>query len=192
MRWVVDPLDGTTNYLYGFPGFNVSIAAEVDGAAVAGAVYDVVRDELFSAHLGGGATRDGAPIAASGDHRAGPRAGRHRVLLRPGAPAAPGRGARRTCCPAVRDIRRQGAAALDLCSVACGRLDAYYERGLAPWDLAAGGLVATEAGRRRHRPRPAARPAPDSVLAAAPGHRRRRCWTCSVAAGAGHRLTLIA
>src|SRR5204862_3725412 len=65
VRWVVDPLDGTTNYLYGFPGFNVAIAAEVDGATVAGAVYDVVRDELFSAHRGGGATRDGAPISPS-------------------------------------------------------------------------------------------------------------------------------
>src|SRR6187397_2673493 len=66
VRWIVDPLDGTTNYVYGFPGFNVSIAAEIDGAVAAAAVYDVVRDELFSSHLGGGATRDGRAIAPSG------------------------------------------------------------------------------------------------------------------------------
>ena len=145
VRWVVDPLDGTTNYLYGFPGFNVSIAAEIDGRAVAGAVYDVVRDELFSAQAGGGARRDGQPI--------GPSAATDlaHALVGTGFSYDPER--RRAqgevlahVLPRVRDIRRQGAAALDLCSVACGRLDAYYERGLAPWDLAAGGLIAAEAG----------------------------------------------
>jgi myo-inositol-1(or 4)-monophosphatase len=145
VRWVVDPLDGTTNYLYELPGFNVSIAAEVDGRVVAGAVLDVVRDELFSATLGGGATRDGVAISASGardlpsaligtgfSYDADRRRAQAQVLVE--------------VLPEVRDIRRFGAAALDLCSVACGRLDGYYERGLAPWDLAAGGLIASEAG----------------------------------------------
>ena len=145
VRWIVDPLDGTTNYLYGFPGFNVSIAAELDGEVVVGAVYDVVRAELFSASLGEGATCNGTPIGASGStdlsralvgtgfaYEPAARKGQARVLVH--------------LLPRVRDIRRQGAAALDLCSVACGRLDAYYERGLAPWDLAAGGLIAREAG----------------------------------------------
>jgi myo-inositol-1(or 4)-monophosphatase len=117
----------------------------VDGQTVAGAVYDVVRDELFSAHVGGGATRDGTPIAPSDATDLG------QALVGTGFSYDPDR--RRTqaealvrVLPRIRDIRRQGAAALDLCSVACGRLDAYYERGLAPWDLSAGGLVATEAG----------------------------------------------
>jgi myo-inositol-1(or 4)-monophosphatase len=145
VRWVVDPLDGTTNYLYGLPGFGVSIAAEVDGAVVAGVVLDVVRDELFSATLGGGATRDGAPIApsavtalpvalvATGFAYDAERRGRQAAVLV-------------EVLPRIRDIRRFGAAAVDLCSVACGRVDAYYEKGLAPWDLAAGGLIAAEAG----------------------------------------------
>ena len=145
VRWVVDPLDGTTNYLYGFPGFNVSIGAEVDGRPAVGAVFDVVRQELFSAGRGRGATRDGEPIRAS---RADELA---HALVGTGFSYEPERRRRQAqvlvdLLPRVRDIRRQGAAALDLCSVACGRLDAYYERGLAPWDLAAGGLIATEAG----------------------------------------------
>ena len=167
VRWVVDPLDGTTNYLYGFPGFNVAIAAEVDGATVAGAVYDVVRDELFSAHRGGGATRDGAPIAPSGTDDVA------HALVGTGFSYEPARRQRQAevlveVLPKIRDIRRQGAAALDLCSVACGRLDAYYERGLAPWDLAAGGLVAAEAG-VVVTDLDGGPPRPDSVLAATPG-----------------------
>ena len=167
VRWVVDPLDGTTNYLYGFPGFNVSIAAELDGEVVAGAVYDVVRDELFSAHLAGGATRDGEPIAPS------PAVDLAQALVGTGFSYDAERRQRQaevlvTVLPKVRDIRRQGAAAVDLCSVACGRLDAFYERGLERWDLAAGGLVATEAGAvvtdlHGHPARA------DAVLAAAPG-----------------------
>ena len=145
VRWVVDPLDGTTNYVYGFPGFNVSIGAEVDGQAAVGAVFDVVRQELFSAARGLGATRDGEPIrvSAATDLRL--------ALVGTGFAYVPERRRLQAqvlveVLPRVRDIRRQGAAALDLCSVACGRLDAYYERGLAPWDLAAGGLIAREAG----------------------------------------------
>ena len=145
VRWVVDPLDGTTNYLYGVPGFNVSIAAEIDGDVVAGVVFDVMHDELFAATRGGGARRNGQPIAASAAtelssalvatgfaYDAVRRARQARVLV--------------DVLPHVRDIRRFGAAAVDLCWVACGRLDGYYERGLAPWDLAAGGLIASEAG----------------------------------------------
>lgn len=167
VRWVVDPLDGTTNYLYGFPGFNVSIAAEHAGRTVAGAVYDVVRDELFSAHLGGGATRDGVAIAPS------PLADLALALVGTGFSYEPERRRRQAevlvhVLPRIRDIRRQGAAAVDLCSVACGRLDGYYERGLAPWDLAAGGLVAAEAGAvvADLEGGPAM---PGAVLAAAPG-----------------------
>ena len=145
VRWVVDPLDGTTNYLYALPGFAVSIGAEVDGIVVAGVVYDVVRDELFAATLGGGATRNGQPIRAS-EATALPLA-----LVATGFGYDADRRRRQAevlvhVIPRVRDIRRFGAAAVDLCSVACGRVDAYFERGLAPWDLAAGGLIATEAG----------------------------------------------
>jgi len=171
VRWIVDPLDGTTNYLYGFPGFNVSIAAEVDGAVAAAAVYDVVGGELFSAQLGGGATRDGLPIAPSEAIDVA------QALVGTGFSYDPERRRRQAevlveVLPRVRDTRRQGAAALDLCSVACGRLDAYYERGLAPWDLAAGGLVATEAGAvvTDFDGGPVRG---DAVLAAAPGVARR-------------------
>jgi myo-inositol-1(or 4)-monophosphatase len=145
VRWVVDPLDGTTNYLYALPGFAVSIGTEVHGTVVAGVVYDVVRDELFAATLGGGATRDGRAIRVSAvddlpvalvatgfSYDAERRRRQAEVLVR--------------VLPHIRDVRRFGAAAVDLCSVACGRVDAYYERGLAPWDLAAGGLIAAEAG----------------------------------------------
>lgn len=145
VRWVVDPLDGTTNYLYGLPGFAVSIAAEIDGQVAVGVVHDVVRDESFAATVGGGATRDGLPIAVSDVTELG------FALVATGFSYDRARRARQgavlaTVLPRVRDVRRFGAAAVDLCSVACGRVDAYYERGLAPWDLAAGGLIAREAG----------------------------------------------
>jgi myo-inositol-1(or 4)-monophosphatase len=145
VRWVVDPLDGTTNYLYGLAGFGVSIAAEHDGVAVAGVVLDVVRNELFAATRGGGATRDGRPITASALTDLGS------ALIATGFSYAAERRARQAAVlvevlPRIRDIRRFGAAAVDLCSVACGRVDGYYEAGLAPWDLAAGGLIAEEAG----------------------------------------------
>jgi myo-inositol-1(or 4)-monophosphatase len=145
VRWIVDPLDGTTNYLYGLPGFGVSIAAEADGTVVAGAVLDVIRGELFSATLGGGATRDGAAIRPSSC------AELPVALVATGFAYDAGRRRRQAAVlvevlPRVRDIRRFGAAAVDLCSVACGRVDGYYERGLAVWDLAAGALIAAEAG----------------------------------------------
>jgi myo-inositol-1(or 4)-monophosphatase len=143
--WVVDPLDGTTNYLYGLAGFGVSIAAEAHDAVVAGVVLDVVRDELFAAVRGEGATRDGRPIQVSTP------ASLATALIATGFSYDSERRARQAAAlvpvlPRVRDIRRVGAAAVDLCSVACGRVDGYYELGLAPWDLAAGGLIAAEAG----------------------------------------------
>ncbi len=145
VRWIVDPLDGTTNYLYGFPGFNVSVAAEIDGRVAVGVVVDVLRREVFSAMAGAGATRDGEPIGVTTATDLG------QALVGTGFSYEPARRRRQAevlvgVLPRIRDIRRQGAAALDLCSVACGRLDAYFEAGLAPWDLAAGGLIAAEAG----------------------------------------------
>ncbi|HEX5365045.1 MAG TPA: inositol monophosphatase family protein [Acidimicrobiales bacterium] len=145
LRWVVDPLDGTTNYLYDLPGWNVSVAAEDADGVVAGVVADGVRGEVFSATRGGGAFRDGRPVRCSGATRL------ETALVGTGFGYAPERRAAQGAVvgrllPLVADVRRSGAAALDLCSVACGRLDAYYEHGLAWWDLAAGALVASEAG----------------------------------------------
>lgn len=145
LTWIVDPLDGTTNFVYGFPAWSVSIAlADADGPLI-GVVRDPERRETFEARRGGGAALDG-----------------HRLRLAAPAPLAEtlvGTGfgydaARRAAqaallpglLPAVRDIRRAGSAALDLCWVASGRLDAFYEAGLNVWDSAAGALIATEAG----------------------------------------------
>lgn len=144
-RWVVDPLDGTTNYLYRFPAWVVSVALEdADGTAV-GAVHDPLRGETFTALRGAGARLDGEPIAVSGAERL------DSSLIGTGFGYDADRRARQaellaTLLPRVRDIRRAGAAALDLCMVACGRLDGYYERGLHAWDWAAGSLIAAEAG----------------------------------------------
>jgi myo-inositol-1(or 4)-monophosphatase len=151
VRWIIDPIDGTTNYVYGHPGFAVSIApAWTDPASgrtevLAGAVADPLHDEVFTATAGGGAFRDGEPIRCSAATDLG------QVLVATGFSYEADRRARQaavlaTLLPAVRDIRRMGAASVDLCSVACGRVDAYYERGLQPWDFAAGALVAREAG----------------------------------------------
>ncbi|GAA2749093.1 MULTISPECIES: inositol monophosphatase family protein [Kitasatospora] len=145
VRWVVDPLDGTVNYLYGLPNWAVSVAAELDGRAVVGVVYAPARGELFHAVLGGGAHLDGRPIAG----RPAPPWGQ--ALIATGfSYVADVRVHQaevvRALMPEVRDIRRGGAAAVDLCDLAAGRLDGYYERGLAPWDRAAGVLIAREAG----------------------------------------------
>jgi myo-inositol-1(or 4)-monophosphatase len=145
VRWLVDPIDGTVNYLYGIPQYAVSIAAEVAGEVVAGAVYDPVKDELYAATQGGGATCSGEPIACSKATEL------PQTLVATGFSYSADRRARQAAVllhllPAVRDIRRMGAASLDLCSVACGRVDAYYELSLSPWDVAAGVLVAREAG----------------------------------------------
>ncbi len=145
VRWVVDPLDGTTNYVYDYPAYAVSIAAEADGELVAGVVVDIVGTQRYTATAGGGAHRDGRPIRVSGVDDLAP------ALVATGFSYdrdTRGRqaGVLGTVLPAVRDIRRSGSAALDLCSVACGRVDGFWERGLAPWDRAAGGLIAAEAG----------------------------------------------
>jgi myo-inositol-1(or 4)-monophosphatase len=145
VEWIVDPIDGTTNYLYAYPGFAVSIAAAVDGEVVAGVVVDPLHDEVFTAAKGAGAARNGEPINVSD------RAELGQALVATGFSYEPERRRRQAevlvqVLPAVRDIRRMGAAAVDLCSVGCGRVDAFYEKGLARWDYAAGALVAAEAG----------------------------------------------
>jgi myo-inositol-1(or 4)-monophosphatase len=144
-RWIVDPLDGTTNYAHGLPVFAVSIALEGDGEVVLGVVHDPMREETFVAERGAGATLDGEPIRVSETEEP------IRALIATGFPydraEMPealelfGRFAATT-----RGMRRLGSAALDLCYVASGRLDGYYERGIWPWDLAAGSVILEEAG----------------------------------------------
>lgn len=147
VRWIFDPLDGTTNYIYGFPAFCVSIAVEVDGKPVAGVVYDPLRGEMFTATLGAGALLNGRPIRVTSLHSI------ETALVSTGFGYDPARRAFQgrvlgDIVPRVRDIRRAGSAALDLCWVACGRVDAYYEFGLNDWDMAAGALIVREAGGR--------------------------------------------
>lgn len=147
VTWVLDPLDGTTNYLYRHPGWNVSVGAEVAGVGVAGAVVVPSLGERFAAAAGHGATHNGNPI------RLGEPAPLATSLVGTGFNYDPHmRSAQAVVLarllPQIRDIRRGGAAAADLCSVACGRLDAFYENGLAPWDRAAGMVIAREAGAR--------------------------------------------
>jgi myo-inositol-1(or 4)-monophosphatase len=149
VRWVVDPLDGTVNYLYGLPDWAVSIAAEVDGVVVAGVVEVPRYDETFTAVAGQGAWL----------HRGEAKLALHcaaevplgQALVGTGFGYDPGRRQVQgeviaALLPHVRDIRRGGSASVDLCSVAAGRLDAFFERGLNYWDFAAGGLIAREAG----------------------------------------------
>jgi myo-inositol-1(or 4)-monophosphatase len=147
VRWVIDPLDGTTNFLYGLPAFAVSIAVEVDGTTEVGVVVDAARDETFTAVRGRGAHLDGRRLRVNGADQLAT------ALIGTGFSYDAARRARQGAVvaqvlPLVRDIRRVGAAALDLCWVAAGRLDGFYEKGLAPWDLGAGALVAAEAGAR--------------------------------------------
>ena len=147
VRWIIDPLDGTTNFLYRIPAFAVSIGIEVAGRPVAGVVVDPVRGETFTAVAGGGAHCNGRPIRVSGAEDLAT------ALVATGFSYDAERRRRQATVlvevlPQVRDIRRFGAAALDLCWVAAGRVDAFYEQGLAPWDHAAGALIATEAGAR--------------------------------------------
>jgi myo-inositol-1(or 4)-monophosphatase len=145
VTWLIDPIDGTTNFVYDLPGCSVSIAASIEGVTTIGAVHDLVRDERFRATLGGGATRNRDPISVSRTDdlaTALVATGFSYDADRRRAQAV----ALTTVLPQVRDIRRLGGAAVDLCALACGRVDAYYERGLQPWDSAAGALIATEAG----------------------------------------------
>ncbi|WP_408895593.1 inositol monophosphatase family protein [Nocardioides sp. R1-1] len=147
VRWVVDPIDGTVNFLYGIPEYAVSVAAEVDGEVVAGVVVDVAKDVLYAGHVGGVPTRDGTPVAV---RAAAPLA--HRLVAtgfnytRPVREVQAAAAAR--LLPHIRDIRRTGSCALDLCRVAEGALDGYVEEGVHLWDHAAGGLIARLAGAR--------------------------------------------
>ncbi len=166
VRWLVDPLDGTTNYLYGYRAYSVSISAEVDGRLVVGVVADASNGEVFTGLRGSGAQRDGVSLKIV-DH-----ADMATALVGTGFSYLADRRARQaqvltTVLPEVRDIRRAGSAALDLCWVASGRLDAFYEKGLAPWDLSAGALIAMEAGARAG-DLDGGVPSTDFVLAAAP------------------------
>ncbi|SEN45403.1 myo-inositol-1(or 4)-monophosphatase [Loktanella fryxellensis] len=145
-RWIVDPLDGTTNFLHGLPHWAVSIALEHKGQAVAGVIYDPVKDEMFYAEKGGGAFMNESRMRVSG---------RHRLidgLFATGLPFAGRSDLPETLqdlarlLPAVSGVRRFGAAALDLAYVAAGRYDGFWERRLKPWDMAAGLVIAREAG----------------------------------------------
>jgi myo-inositol-1(or 4)-monophosphatase len=174
LTWVVDPIDGTVNYLYGIPAYAISVAV-VEGDALdpaghrvlAGCVHQPLSRETWTATAGGGSFLDGRPIRAN----SGVRLDRALVATGFGYDVERRRHAARVAAevlPQVRDIRRIGSAALDLAAVATGRLDGYYERGLGAWDLAAGGLIAREAGVTvgglDGRP-----PSAELVIAAAPG-----------------------
>ncbi len=168
LRWLVDPLDGTINYLFGIPAFGVSIACEDGSGTLAGLVLDPIRQEQFEATRSGPATLDGKPlrlqdadrrlelamVATGFGYDAGMRSRQAEDLTR--------------VLPRVRDIRRVGAAALDLAWTACGRFDAYYERGLHAWDMAAGSLIAERVG-LSVRTLAAQGPDPEGVIAAPPG-----------------------
>lgn len=144
-RWVIDPVDGTTNYAHHFPYFSVSIALEENGASVVGVVYDPILDQLFSATRGGGAFLNDAPIHCSGARTLS------ESLLSTGLVYDMWETERGIpeivqMIKHARSVRINGSAALDLSNVACGRLEAYCDTGLHPWDIAAGRLIVTEAG----------------------------------------------
>ncbi len=164
LRWVVDPLDGTINYLFGHPQWCISVACE----GRAGVVFDPLRDELWAAVAGEAPSLNGAPLRPAGTraelgsalvatgfgYAAEVRAAQAKVLAR--------------LLPAVRDVRRAGSAALDLAWAAAGRLDAYYEHGVKPWDIAAGVLLCAGAGLQVEE-LPAHDGLPRGILAAPPG-----------------------
>ncbi len=145
LRWVVDPLDGTTNFLFGIPQWAVSIAVEDTDGVLVGVVYDPPRDELWAAERGGPATLDGKPVRGSERTELATAL----VATGFGYDAEVRREQAATVAallPEVRDVRRFGAAALDLAWCAAGRFDAYYERGVKHWDVAAGSLLCECAG----------------------------------------------
>jgi myo-inositol-1(or 4)-monophosphatase len=173
VTWVLDPIDGTVNFVYGIPAYAVSVAVQVNGVSVAGAVADVVAGRVYSAASGRGAhvadkrgthalrcsTVDDLSMALLGT---GFGYSRRRRTIQAALLAR--------MLPVVRDVRRIGSAALDLCMVAAGRLDAFYEHGLQVWDSAAGALIAAEAGARVLLPAPSgAVGGAGLVVAAAPG-----------------------
>ncbi len=144
-RWIIDPLDGTVNYAHGFPMFCVSIAFEAKGCLEYGVVYDPLRDELFEARAGGGAWLNSRPIGVSTTDRL------ERALLATGFPYDIRKRLPQTMARLGRviarsqGVRRAGSAALDMCYVACGRFDGFWEENLKPWDTAAGVLIVAEA-----------------------------------------------
>jgi myo-inositol-1(or 4)-monophosphatase len=175
VTWVVDPIDGTVNFLYGLPVYAVSIAARIDGQVVAGVVLDVARRECFTATRGGGAFVDGVPIVVRAVVPLSDRLvltgfsyERSTRVLQAQAVAR--------LLPDVRDIRRLGSAALDLCYLGAGRADAYVEEGLNDWDLAAGGLVAEEAG---------------ATVTLRPGVGGKRCVAAAPSAGRDEFVELV-
>jgi myo-inositol-1(or 4)-monophosphatase len=170
VEWIVDPIDGTVNFVYGIPVYAVSIAAAVGGETVAGVVLNVESGERFTARRGGGAYLDGTRLDVA---REGPVTPLSQRLVGTGFNYVRETRVLQTVAVSamlreVRDIRRIGSAALDLCSVAAGRYDAFVEEGLHPWDMAAGGLVATEAG---------------AVLEKRAGIGGGDCYLCAPAAG---------
>jgi len=145
VRWVIDPLDGTTNYVYGYPAYAVSIAVEIDGAARVGVVLDSSAGRLYRALAGHGAFVGDRPVHVR------PATDLSHALVATGFSYDAGHRERQGATAArvvgrVRDLRRGGSAALDLCRVAAGEVDAYWELDLSPWDYAAGTLIAREAG----------------------------------------------
>jgi myo-inositol-1(or 4)-monophosphatase len=144
--WIIDPLDGTTNYAHGYPCFSISIALEQEGSVILGVVYDPMRDELFSAAKGTGAYLNGNRISVSGADTL------IRCLLATGFPYDRKVSEKNNLdyfhdlLMASQEVRRDGSAALDLCYVASGRFDGFWELKLKPWDVAAGSLIVTEAG----------------------------------------------
>ncbi|MFI5779654.1 inositol monophosphatase family protein [Nocardia sp. NPDC051570] len=172
--WVVDPIDGTVNFMYGIPAYSVSVAAMRAGRSLAGAVVDVARSVTYSAGLGAGAQR-GEPDGTSIALRCNEVDALGMTLLATGFGYGSARRARQgrliaEVLPCVRDIRRVGSAALDLCMVASGQVDAHYEHGLNTWDWAAGALIAAEAGARLVLPPPGSvSKTGELVVAVAPG-----------------------
>jgi myo-inositol-1(or 4)-monophosphatase len=151
VRWIVDPLDGTVNYLYGLQDWAVSIAAEVAGTVVAGVVCAPLRRSTYVAVRGAGAWLHSGWLAAPQRLTCNAEVELADALVATGFSYLAGQRAEQGTVvagllPVVRDIRRAGAAALDLCALAAGQVDAYYEQGVHAWDIAAGGLVAREAG----------------------------------------------
>lgn len=147
VTWWVDPIDGTVNFVHGMPGFNISIAAVVDDRPVAGVVVSPLHHDVFEAHIGGGAFRNGQAIRC-----AQPTSLARSVIGTGFSYEAPRRRRQAEILAEmigdIADIRRMGGSAVDLCSVACGRLDGYWEVGLHRWDHSAGELIAREAGAR--------------------------------------------
>ncbi|MEO0250214.1 MAG: inositol monophosphatase family protein [candidate division WOR-3 bacterium] len=147
-RWLIDPLDGTTNYAHGYPFFCVALALEYRGEIVLGVAYDPLRDELFVAERGSGALLNGRPIQMSRTEKLA------ESLLATGFPyyvkARPDESLEYFArfVSTAQAIRRDGSAVLDLCYLACGRFDGFWELGLKPWDMAAGALMVEEAGGR--------------------------------------------